>query len=69
MSAAIDARQDLDVLRDAPPAGGEQPKLNDAAKTANPKETAPKKKDLLSSDPQLSAGLLLLRLELNGQQS
>lgn len=69
MSAAIDARQDLDVLRDAPPAGGEQPKLNDAAKTANPKEAAPKKKDLLSSDPQLSAGLLLLRLELNGQQS
>lgn len=69
MSAAIDARQDLDILRDAPPAGGEQPKLNDAAKTANPKEAAPKKRDLLSSDPQLSAGLLLLRLELNGQQS
>ena len=70
MSAAIDARQDLDVLRDAPPAGGEQPKLNDTAKAADPKEAAaPKKKDLLSSDPQLSAGLLLLRLELNGQQS
>jgi carboxyl-terminal processing protease len=70
MSAAIDARQDLDILRDAPPAGGEQPKLNDAANAANPKEGAtPKKKDLLSSDPQLSAGLLLLRLELNGQQS
>ena len=69
MSAAIDARQDLDILRDAPPAGGEQPKLNDAAKAANPKEAGPKKKDLLASDPQLSAGLLLLRLELNGQQS
>jgi len=69
MGAAIDARQDLDILRDAPPAGGEQPKLNDAAKAANPKEAAPKKKDLLASDPQLSAGLLLLRLELNGQQS
>lgn len=70
MSAAIDARQDLDVLRDAPPAAGEQPKLNDTSKAANPKDApTPKKKDLLSSDPQLSAGLLLLRLELNGQQS
>ena len=69
MSAAIDARQDLDILRDAPPAGGEQPKLNDAAKTADPKNPTAPKKDLLASDPQLSAGLLLLRLELNGQQS
>ena len=69
MRAAIDARQDLDVLRDVSPAGGEQPKLNDTAKTANPKEGAAPKKDLLSSDPQLSAALLLLRLQLTGSQS
>ena len=76
MRAAIDARQDLDVLRDATPApaGGEQPKLNDASKVANPKEKTEKaaaapKKDLLSSDPQLSAALLLLRLQLTGSQS
>src|SRR5258708_7790500 len=71
MRAAIDARQDLDVLRDVAPAGGEQPKLNDAAKTADTKQEGakPPKKDLLSSDPQLSAALLLLRLELTGAQS
>ena len=70
MRAAIDARQDLDVLRDAPPAAGEQPRLNDASKNANTKsDTGNGKKDLLASDPQLSAGLLLLRLQLSGAQS
>jgi carboxyl-terminal processing protease len=72
MRGAIDARQDLDILRDAAPAGGEQPKLNDTAKAADPKKEgkpAVVKKDLLSSDPQLSAALLLLRLELSGSQS
>jgi carboxyl-terminal processing protease len=71
MRGAIDARQDLDVLRDVAPAGGEQPKLNDAAKAADPKKEGKPvvKKDLLSSDPQLSAALLLLRLELSGSQS
>jgi len=70
MRAAIDARQDLDILRDVAPAGGEQPKLNDAVKEAKPKEPAAGvKKDLLSSDPQLSAALLLLRLELTGAPS
>jgi carboxyl-terminal processing protease len=51
MRAAIDARQELDVLRDekAP-----ETKAEDKAQ----------KKDLLSSDPQLSAAVLLLRLEL-----
>jgi carboxyl-terminal processing protease len=52
MRAAIDARQELDILRDA----GEE-----AAPTTQ-------KKDLLTVDPQLSAGLLLLRLELNGAE-
>ena len=49
MRAAIDARQELDVLRDTAPAPSTQPS---------------KKKDLLSSDPQLSAALLVLRLKL-----
>ncbi|HSU68399.1 MAG TPA: S41 family peptidase [Tepidisphaeraceae bacterium] len=66
MSAAIDARQDLDVLRDAPPAAGEQPKLNGAAKVADPKNPTAPKKDLLASDPQLSAAVLLLRMKLTG---
>ena len=74
MRAAIDARQDLDVLRDAAPAAGEQPKLDQKAKQADPKkiknDAAPSnKKGLLASDPQLSAGLLLLRLQLAGAQS
>jgi len=53
MRAAIDARQDQDILRDAG--------ADDAAPTTQ-------KKDLLSVDPQLSAALLLLRLELNGAE-
>jgi carboxyl-terminal processing protease len=74
MRAAIDARQDLDVLRDinAKPAEGEQEKLNDKAPAAQQKEQ-PKldadkkeKKDLLSSDPQLSAAVLLLRMKVTG---
>jgi carboxyl-terminal processing protease len=76
MRAAIDARQDLDVLRDinASPAEGEQEKLNDKAPVAQEKEQ-PKlddekkeKKDLLSSDPQLAAAVLLLRLQLAGAE-
>jgi carboxyl-terminal processing protease len=90
MRAAIDARQDVEVLRDAAPAEGEQPKIeskadkaSDAAgdvasdkpatapvtadaTTALQSTTKPAKKDLLASDPQLSAGLLLLRLQLAG---
>jgi carboxyl-terminal processing protease len=52
MGDAIAARQAQDVLRDS---NDEQ-----AAPTTQPK------KDLLSVDPQLSAAVLLLRLELNG---
>jgi C-terminal processing protease CtpA/Prc len=79
MRAVNEARQDLDILRDinAAPAEGEQEKLNDKAAAAQEAkdetmvdaEGKPKKKkDLLSSDPQLSAALLLLRLQLNGAQ-
>jgi carboxyl-terminal processing protease len=52
MRAAIDARQEMDILRDSG---------DDVAPS-----TQPDKKSLLSVDPQLSAGLLLLRMELNG---
>jgi carboxyl-terminal processing protease len=65
MRAAIDAREELDVLRDVAPAAGEQPKLQqkaDAAAEAKPEGTP--KKGLLASDPQMSAALLLLRLQL-----
>ncbi len=78
MRAAIDARQELDVLRDNPaPAQGETPKLQEKDPKANgdapadkPKEVVAttQKKDLLSSDPQLSAAVLLLKLQLAGAQ-
>jgi carboxyl-terminal processing protease len=56
MRAAIDSRQDMDVLRDAnaPP----EKKAEALEKVA--------KKDPLAQDAQLSAGLLLLRLQLAG---
>ena len=64
MRAAIDARQELDILRDAgPPAGGEQPNSDDAKVV---EKAVDSKKDLLSADPQLSAAMLILRLQLNG---
>ncbi|MDB5290489.1 MAG: hypothetical protein JWL69_1730 [Phycisphaerales bacterium] len=78
MRAAIDARQDLDVLRDAEeapaPAAGDQPKLEEktqkaeaqAAPKTDDKAKAKPKKDLLASDPQLSAAILLLKLQLAG---
>ncbi|MDB5301109.1 MAG: hypothetical protein JWO87_2772 [Phycisphaerales bacterium] len=78
MRAAIDARQDLDVLRDAAaapaPAAGDQPKLEEksqkvegqAAPKTDDKGKAKPKKDLLASDPQLSAAILLLKLQLAG---
>src|SRR5688500_4708658 len=77
MRAAIDARQELDILRDAnaAPAEGAQEKIVDKAaevreevkEVANADEAAAKQ-DPMSTDPQLSAALLLLRLQLNGAQ-
>jgi carboxyl-terminal processing protease len=58
MRAAIDARQELDVLRKAN-AAPVKPKKEGEAKA---------KKDPLSQDAQLSAALLLLRLQLVGAQ-
>ena len=72
MRAAIDARQELDILRDAAaaPAEGEEQKLQDVAPEVEEAVTdaKPPKKDLLSSDPQLSAAVLLLRLRLEGAE-
>lgn len=74
MRAAIDARQEMDVLRDAnsPPAEGELEKIKDKAPAVQEEvkqvATAAGKKDLMSTDPQLSAALLLLRLQLAGAQ-
>lgn len=69
MRAAIDARQELDVLRDAAPAEGRQEKLKDVAdevEDAVAEVTEEQSKDPLSSDPQLSAALLVLRLQAAG---
>jgi C-terminal processing protease CtpA/Prc len=57
MRAAIDSRQDMDILRDASSTPKE--KADAAQKIAS-------KKDPLAQDAQLSAGLLLLRLQLAG---
>jgi carboxyl-terminal processing protease len=71
MRAAIDARQELDVLRDAKvpdaPAEGKQEQLKQEA--GDVKEAVAKAtKDPMASDPQLSAALLLLRMQLAGAQ-
>jgi hypothetical protein len=71
MRAAIDARQELDVLRDADvpdaPAEGKQEQLKKEA--ADVKEAVAKAtKDPMASDPQLSAALLILRMQLAGAQ-
>jgi carboxyl-terminal processing protease len=73
MRAAIDARQEMETLRDnaIDRVKYDLPAKYQAARQAaqavtNPATTAPAEKDLLASDPQLSAGLLVLRLELTG---
>jgi carboxyl-terminal processing protease len=70
MRAAIDARQDLDVLRDVDspaPAKGDTEKLKDQAKDVKD-AVAKATKDPMASDPQLSAALLILRMQLAGAQ-
>ena len=71
MRAAIDARQDLDILRNTAtpqPAEGKQPKLDKATETGAKEGDKKPKKELLASDPQLSAAVLWLRLQLSGAQ-
>jgi carboxyl-terminal processing protease len=66
MSDAIEARQDLDVLRSAGgPAQTIAPTVTPTVAGAAP-TSQPAKKDALTCDPQLSAALLVLRLELAG---
>jgi len=68
MRAAIDARQELDVLRDKPAEGKTEQLRDEASKVEDAVKSAPVKKtrDPLGSDPQLSAALLALRLQLAG---
>jgi carboxyl-terminal processing protease len=71
MRAAIDARQDLDVLHDAAvpdaPAEGKDKQLKQESKDVK-EAVAKATKDPMASDPQLSAALLLLRMQLVGAQ-
>ena len=71
MRAAIDARQDLDVLHDADvpdaPAQGKDVQVKQEAKDVK-EAVAKATKDPMQSDPQLSAALLLLRMQLVGAQ-
>ncbi|MGH7179457.1 MAG: S41 family peptidase, partial [Tepidisphaeraceae bacterium] len=65
MTDAQTARQEFEVLRSATdnlPSGSQ---ITTTPPTTGP-STAPTKKDLLAADPQLSAGLLVLRLQLTG---
>jgi len=58
MRLAIDARQDLDILRDAA--------TTEPAPTTQDPEIIKARKDPLGTDSQLSAALLVLRLQLAG---
>ncbi|HEX8520700.1 MAG TPA: S41 family peptidase [Tepidisphaeraceae bacterium] len=75
MTAAIESRQELDVLRDAPDVNApgtdpqqESTKAQAATQEAAAATTKPVKKDAMGSDPQLSAAVLLLRMQLAGAQ-
>lgn len=61
MTDAIEARQDMDVLRESDAAGAAAEKTPTTGPT-----TRAAKKDVLEVDPQLSAALLELRLKLAG---
>jgi carboxyl-terminal processing protease len=70
MRAAIDSRQDLDVLRDVgtpTPAKDKTETLKEQAKDVK-EAVAKATRDPMSSDPQLSAALLILRMQLAGAQ-
>jgi C-terminal processing protease CtpA/Prc len=71
MRAAIDSRQDLDILRDADvpdaPAQGKEKQIEKQGKDVK-EAVAKATRDPMQSDPQLSAALLLLRMQLVGAQ-
>ena len=67
MRSAIDARQQFDILRDADPAPAQGAQIEQrvgAVEAAVEKDKTVKKKDPLSSDAQLAAALLLMRLQI-----
>jgi carboxyl-terminal processing protease len=67
MTDAIEARQDMDVLREANSPAATQPAVAAAAKPTTGPTTRQAKKDLLAVDSQLDAALLVLRLQLESQ--
>jgi len=69
MRAALGARQEFDILRDATPAPAKGEALPQKSEKVEEAVASTKKnKDQLSVDAQLSAALLLMRLELAGAQ-
>jgi carboxyl-terminal processing protease len=67
MRAAIEARQESDILRDAEPAPAEGADIKEKIeKIEGAVAKAKEKKDPLAVDAQLSAALLLMRLQLAG---
>src|SRR5206468_1892238 len=69
MRAALGARQEFDILRDAAPAPAKGEALPQKAEKVEEAVASTKKnKDPLTVDAQLSAALLLMRLELAGAQ-
>jgi carboxyl-terminal processing protease len=69
MRAAIDARQELDVLRDVGDAPAQDKTVQVKEEAKDVKEAVAKAaKDPMASDPQLSAALLILRMQLAGAQ-
>src|SRR2546421_2248246 len=69
MRAALGARQEFDILRDATPAPAKGEALPEKAQKVEDAVAVTKKnKDPLSVDAQLSAALLMMRLELAGAQ-
>ena len=69
MRAALGARQEFDILRDVAPAPAKGEALQEKAEKVEEAVAVTKKnKDPLSVDAQLSAALLLMRLELAGAQ-
>ncbi|HEV8378995.1 MAG TPA: S41 family peptidase [Tepidisphaeraceae bacterium] len=69
MRAALGARQEFDILRDAAPAPAKGEALPEKTEKVEEAVAVTKKnKDPLSVDAQLSAALLLMRLELAGAQ-
>ena len=66
MGDAIEARQDLDVLRTSEVNQAEESVHPTTSLLVTPTTSPTTKKDILASDPQLDAALLVLRMKLSG---